>query len=77
MKTITLTAFKTHCHEFLSRVGKTGEPILITKRGKPIAMLVPSPADRDEKWTLGKHRHTAKVVGDVVSPLDEPWQAHR
>lgn len=77
MKTISVTSFKANCLELLSRVGKTGEPILITKRGKPTAMLVPPPPEGDEKWTLGKHRHTAKVVGDIVAPLDEPWEALR
>lgn len=69
MKTISVTAFTTHCHELLSRVGKSGEPIMITRRGKPIEMLVPPPAEGDEAWALGKHRHTAKVVGDIVAPL--------
>jgi antitoxin (DNA-binding transcriptional repressor) of toxin-antitoxin stability system len=47
----------------------------VTNRGKPIAMLVPPPAEGDEKVDAWKQRHTAKVVGDNVAPHDEPWEA--
>lgn len=46
---------KTHLPELLERVAK-GETILITKRGQPVAMLVPPPAEqtRDVKDVIAQ-----------------------
>jgi prevent-host-death family protein len=39
--TIGATEFRTRCLELLDRGAATGNPIVITKRGKPVARLVP------------------------------------
>jgi prevent-host-death family protein len=62
----------------LDKVEKTGKPILVTKRGKPVAELVPvSPAGK--RPIMGYMEGTAKIVGDIVSPASEPsdWEALR
>lgn len=47
MKQITATQFKARCLRLLDEVAETGEPIVITKRGRPVARLEPPvrPAD--------------------------------
>jgi prevent-host-death family protein len=39
--TISATHFKARCLELMTRVDRTGRPVTITKRGKPIACLMP------------------------------------
>ncbi len=41
MKTLPANEFKTHCLSLLDQVAETGEEIIILKRGKPVARLMP------------------------------------
>jgi prevent-host-death family protein len=41
MREIKAGEFKTHCLALLDEVAETGEPIVVTKRGKAVAQLVP------------------------------------
>lgn len=77
MKTVSVTEFKAHCLELLNDVARTGEPVILTKHGRPTAMVVPPPAESGKKWRLGFFRDSAKVTGDIVAPVDEPWEALR
>jgi prevent-host-death family protein len=46
MKTVvTATAFKAQCLGLLDHIEEKGEPIIITRRGRPVAMLSPAPSD--------------------------------
>lgn len=74
-KTVSASQFKTECSRLLEFVHKTGRPILITKRGKPIAKLVPV-LNEPDKW-FGRLKGKMKVVGDIVSPIDpsEVWES--
>lgn len=75
MKTMSVTEFKAHCLEMVNEVHRTGEPLLLTKRGKPTAMVGPAPAEPKKKWPLGLFRNEDTVVGDLVEPLDLEWEA--
>jgi prevent-host-death family protein len=39
MRTMTASYFRTHCCRVMRLVNATGEPVVLTKRGKPVAML--------------------------------------
>jgi prevent-host-death family protein len=41
MKTMAISEFKAHALKVLNEVAKTQETIVITKRGKPLAQVVP------------------------------------
>lgn len=74
---ISVSDFKATCLAVLERVRRTGRPVLITKRGEPLAqVLPPSPATVGASW-LGAMRGTGRVVGDLVPPAAEPeeWEA--
>jgi prevent-host-death family protein len=77
MKTVSVTEFKAHCLELVNEVSRTGESVVLTKRGKPTAMVVPPPVQEAKRWILGQHKDTAKIVGDIIAPLDEPWEELR
>jgi antitoxin (DNA-binding transcriptional repressor) of toxin-antitoxin stability system len=59
----------------MDEVQETHGEIIITKRGKPVARLVPV---SDETPPLfGSMKGTVKILGDVVAPIDEEWDADR
>ena len=59
----------------MDKVHRTKRKIVITKRNKPIAQLVP--IEEDKTSLFGKMKGTFKVVGDILSPIDEVWDADR
>lgn len=66
MKTIAAGAFKANCLAVMDEVKNKRVSVLITKRGKPVAKLVPVEPQDDEM--IGFLRGKVTVVGDVVSP---------
>lgn len=79
MDTMPAGRFKATCLAILDRVKRTGEPVLITKRGKPVAQLVPPPPpETPKKGTYGCMAGTAEILGDIVEPLGEDdWEVFR
>jgi prevent-host-death family protein len=66
---VTATDFKTHCLQYLDKVGKTDEPIFISKRGKVIAKLVPVIDSKTEKpWEI-LQRLGAETTDDLLEPV--------
>jgi len=47
METVAISEFKATCLALLERVKNTREPILITKKGKPIAQVLPPRSPRN------------------------------
>jgi prevent-host-death family protein len=76
MKMIAAGTFKQTCLRLLDEVAETGDVVVITKRGRPVAQLVPVPADARDDWA-GAMRGTGRVLGDLVAPATEPgdWAA--
>lgn len=67
--TIPAGEFKAKCLHLLDEVAETRAPLVITKRGKPVAKLVPID---DKPITLyGRMAGTVKILGDIVGPLDD------
>ncbi|HUK47604.1 MAG TPA: type II toxin-antitoxin system Phd/YefM family antitoxin [Terriglobales bacterium] len=74
MKEMPAGKFKAKCLAVMDEVQKTGEPVLITKHGKPVAKLVPAPTPSDD--IFGYMAAKVKIVGDIVSPIipEEDWE---
>jgi prevent-host-death family protein len=70
---ITAAEFKAKCLKLMDEINKTREPVVITKRGKPIAKLVP--IEEPSETQFGYMKGTVTILGDVVSSIDEPWSA--
>ncbi len=69
---MTISKFKASCNAVLERVRRTGQPVQITRYGKPVAEIVPVPSRLRPKNWLGSFRSSGKIIGDIVSPaLDE------
>ena len=72
--TIAAGEFKAKCLGLLDEVQRQRKEILITKRGKPVAKLVPVKEERSESF-IGSMQGTMEIVGDIISPIDEKWDA--
>jgi antitoxin (DNA-binding transcriptional repressor) of toxin-antitoxin stability system len=48
---------------------------VITKRGKPVAKLVPVKKERPGSF-IGSMQGTMEIVGDIISPIGEKWDAN-
>ena len=70
---IPAAVFKAECLKLMDEVARTGQPVVITKHGKPVAQLVPIPAQ--SRSLFGYMKNTVKIKGDVVAPIDEAWSA--
>lgn len=67
MKSIGAGDFKAQCLALMDEVQQTHEPVLITKRGKPIAKLVWVAAESDNLFGLLKGK--MHIEGDIVAPV--------
>lgn len=77
-ETVAISHFKATCLAALERVRKTGRPLLVTKRGVPVAQVVPAPPPVPETSAFGAMRGVAEEKGDIVAPLPEAdWEALR
>ncbi len=76
---MAISQFKATCLAVLERVRQTGQPLLVTRRGKPIARIMPPPPPeqaRDSRFGCMKHK--IEFQGDIVGPLpDEDWEVLR
>jgi prevent-host-death family protein len=69
-KCIPAAEFKAKCLRLLDEVARQRRPIIITKRGKPVAKLVPV----EEQVTaplFGRMAGTTKICGDIVNPIED------
>ena len=67
--------FKAKCLKLLDEVHQQRRQIVITKRGKPVARLVPVAEDLPD--IFGRMKGTIEILGDIVSPIGEVWDADR
>lgn len=67
MQTMTATEFKARCLGVMDEVARTGRPVMITKRGKPVAQLVPPTSDRSGR-ELDALIGSVQLCGDVLAP---------
>lgn len=73
-KTISVAEAKKHLSELLGRVAYGGEQIVITKRGKPLARLVPATAESehlaDAKGWLDDEDDFFNTIDQIIEHRD-------
>lgn len=75
MKTMAVSEFKAHALKVLDEVAKSREAIVITKRGKPLAQVIPHRVP-EMKPVPGKLADAFVFEKDIVTPLGEGlWEA--
>lgn len=78
MKEVAISEFKTKCLALLDEVQKTKNPIRITRRGKPVAEVVPPSQTSKRDW-IGSMKGKSKILGDIISPAtdESDWEVLR
>ena len=79
METFSVSQFKARCLAVIERIRRTGETIVITKKGKPVAQVSPAPPPEPRAGrAFGCMAGTASECADIVEPLGaEGWEALR
>lgn len=73
MRTMNATDFKATCLRVLDTVAETRQGVVVTKRGKPVARVVPMVNRPDD--IVGAMRGTIKIHGDIIGPVGVKWKA--
>jgi len=72
---VTASELKTKSGQVLERVVQSRTAVTITKRGRPVARLVP--VDDAPATLFGILRGSVTILGDIVEPIDVTWEATR
>jgi prevent-host-death family protein len=72
MKTMAAGQFKVHCLKIMDQVQSKRQAVLITKRGKPVAKIVPVEQEKDDIFGFMKGKGSIEIKGDIVSPILTP-----
>jgi prevent-host-death family protein len=77
MKQMPAGEFKARCLSVMDDVNATGEPVIVTKRGTPVAKLVPVTSKKQDLF--GFMAGELKIIGDIESPVIalEEWEVMR
>ena len=73
-RTLAASTAKTHLLQLLDEVDSRREGVIITKRGRPVARLVPIVHDSPGS-IFGCMKGTFKITGDIVGPEPDVWEA--
>lgn len=78
-KTIGAAEFKASCLRVIDEMNQDREPVIITKRGKPVAVLSPVETDEKPRSIIGAMRGSVLRFDDPFSPAADPkdWDAVR
>lgn len=78
MKEVAISEFKAKCLALLDQVQKTKKPIRVTRRGKPVAEVVPPSQNSARDW-IGSMKGKSKILGDIISPAtgESDWEVLR
>lgn len=77
MREIPISKFRASCLSVLEDVNQTGQPVVVTRFGKPVAQISPLPPAKKKRW-LGCMSGSMEIVGDIVGPIgafDDWWAA--
>ena len=74
-RTIPAGEFKAKCLKLLDEVQRTGEELIVTKRGRPVARVVPTERPETDEEILAHARRLLGSVEDVDWELEDDWEA--
>lgn len=79
LKTVGAAEFKAKCLHLIDQMGDDGETIVITKRGKPVALLSPVAEKSGRESIIGAMKGSVLRYEDPFSPVIDAgeWDATR
>ncbi len=77
-KEMLVSAFKARCIAELKRVHQTGQPLIVTLRGKPIVRVEPVRLPNEPAVKLGRRRGQAQIRRDLVTfDFSDEWEMNK
>ena len=78
-KTIAAAAFQAKCLRLINDMAEDGEPLTITRRGRPVALLSPVRPEHAERSVIGAMTGSVLAYDDPFGPAADPadWNALR
>jgi len=74
MVPVSKSKFKSRALQYFREIERTGRPIIITDRGRPVAKIVPYSENPEQ--LLNDLRHTVVQYSDPLKPVGvEDWEA--
>lgn len=67
MKEMRASIFKARCLKVIADIQATGEPVVVTKRGKPVVKVTPAETEKND--IFGFMADKFEIVGDIESPV--------
>lgn len=73
---MTSIEFKSKCIEVMEQVKEDHEEVIITQDGSPVVKVVPFEDEDEEQVSLfGYMKGSVKIIGNILDPIDEKWDA--
>ena len=75
MKQIAAAAFKSRCLRLMDEVNEGREPLVVTKKGRPVVRIIPAGEPANDAFGCLAGR--IEIAGDLLAPVAEPgdWSA--
>ena len=70
---IAISQFKSHCLEIIEKLQTNGQSVIITKRDKAVAKVLP--IDSKKVSLFGMLKNKAEIKANILEPIDETWNA--
>ncbi|SNS95822.1 prevent-host-death family protein [Granulicella rosea] len=74
MEEVSIAEAKAHLSSILNGVENLRRPVTISRRGIPIAQIIPI-AHKSAPKLSGSMSGTGRILGDIESPLEIEWTA--
>lgn len=72
LRSVSVSDFKAHCLQYLEEASSLKIECVVTKRGKPIAKLIP--IENQQRFEFGSMSGSGSIKGDVLEPINEDWE---
>ena len=78
-KTVSASEFQAKCLRIINEMADDGEPVTITNRGKPVAVLSPVRPENTKRSIIGAMEGSVLAYDDPFGPAADPtdWNAAR
>jgi prevent-host-death family protein len=73
LRSVSVSDFKAHCLQYLEQASSLKIECVVTKRGKPIAKLIPI-ENQQQPFEFGSMRGSGSIKGDVIEPINTDWE---
>lgn len=70
---MSTSELKTRCAKVIDDVVRKRRPVIVTKRGRPVARIVP--IEQPSSTVFGFAKGTIRVLGDIVEPVEVEWES--